>query len=95
MQLFRDQTRLSTEWESECTRSTEPQLQHAIATTRIRYKDQGTLSTLHPSGGDNLHVEFLANVTGVAPGQSAVFFEGDDIVGGGIIQRSSWPAPQN
>lgn len=65
------------------------------ATTRIRYKDQGTLSTLHPSGGDNLHVEFLANVTGVAPGQSAVFFEGDDIVGGGIIQRSSWPAPQN
>jgi tRNA-specific 2-thiouridylase len=30
-------------------------------------------------------VEFLANVSGVAPGQSAVFFEGDDLVGGGII----------
>jgi tRNA-specific 2-thiouridylase len=32
-------------------------------------------------------VEFLANVKGVAPGQSAVFYEGDDVIGGGIIQR--------
>ncbi|HEV7621647.1 MAG TPA: aminomethyltransferase beta-barrel domain-containing protein [Flavisolibacter sp.] len=24
----------------------------------------------------------------MAPGQSAVFYEGDDVIGGGIIQRS-------
>jgi tRNA-specific 2-thiouridylase len=30
----------------------------------------------------------LANVKGIAPGQSAVFYEGDDIIGGGIIQGS-------
>ncbi|MEZ5050368.1 MAG: aminomethyltransferase beta-barrel domain-containing protein [Saprospiraceae bacterium] len=25
---------------------------------------------------------------GVAPGQSAVFYDGDDVIGGGIIQAS-------
>ncbi len=56
-------------------------------TTRIRYKDRGTLSALKPSREtpDKVNVEFFANVKGVAPGQSAVFYEGDDIVGGGII----------
>ncbi len=55
--------------------------------SQIRYNDPGTLSVLHP-GGENVFVEFLANVKGVAPGQSAVFYEGDDIVGGGIIYSS-------
>ncbi|MDA9774550.1 hypothetical protein N9B82_06295 [Saprospiraceae bacterium] len=36
----------------------------------------------------NVQVEFMSNVRGVAPGQSAVFYEGDDVVGGGIIQSS-------
>jgi hypothetical protein len=26
-------------------------------------------------------------VKGIAPGQSAVFYEGDDVIAGGIIQR--------
>jgi tRNA-specific 2-thiouridylase len=53
--------------------------------TKVRYRDEGTLSVLH--GTDALvEVEFLANVKGIAPGQSAVFYEGDDVVGGGIIQ---------
>jgi tRNA-specific 2-thiouridylase len=57
------------------------------AVTKIRYKDQGALSRLHPKG-DGVEVEFLANVRGVAPGQSAVFYEGDDVLGGGIILGS-------
>jgi tRNA-specific 2-thiouridylase len=32
-------------------------------------------------------VEFFANVSGIAPGQSAVFMEGDDVIGGGIIYK--------
>jgi len=55
--------------------------------TKIRYRDQGTLSLLKKSG-NQVEVDFLANVTGVAPGQSAVFYEGDDVVGGGIIYSS-------
>ncbi len=53
--------------------------------TKIRYRDGGSLSTLHPVGKD-VSVMFHANVKGIAPGQSAVFYEGDDVVGGGIIQ---------
>ena len=37
--------------------------------------------------GDGINVHFQANVKGVAPGQSAVFYEGDDVIGGGIIQQ--------
>ena len=55
--------------------------------TKVRYKDLGTLSNLHNSGSD-VKVSFLANVKGVAPGQSAVFYEGDDVVGGGVIYGS-------
>jgi len=58
------------------------------AVTRIRYKDRGTLSRLSPLSEDMVQVEFYANVGGVAPGQSAVFYEGDDVVGGGIIYGS-------
>ena len=57
------------------------------STTQIRYNDPGTLSKL-VNNGDKVEVEFLANVTGVAPGQSAVFYEGDDVIGGGIIYGS-------
>lgn len=59
------------------------------AVTKIRYKDGGALSRLRMDGHDKVAVEFLANVKGVAPGQSAVFYEGDDVIGGGIIYGSS------
>ena len=55
------------------------------ATTMVRYNDPGTLSILNQDN-DKVSVEFLANVRGVAPGQSAVFYDGDDVIGGGIIQ---------
>lgn len=58
------------------------------AVTRIRYKDRGTLSRLSNMGDDKVYVEFFANVSGVAPGQSAVFYEGDDVIGGGVIYGS-------
>lgn len=53
--------------------------------TQIRYNDPGTMSQLRNIAADKVEVEFLANVKGVAPGQSAVFYEGDDVIGGGII----------
>jgi tRNA-uridine 2-sulfurtransferase len=52
--------------------------------TKIRYKDSGTISTVRKSGS-SLLIEFQKPVMGVAPGQSAVFYEGNDVVGGGII----------
>ena len=57
------------------------------AFTKIRYKDKGALSNLYNDGA-NIRVRFYENVKSIAPGQSAVFYEGDDVIGGGIIQRS-------
>jgi tRNA-specific 2-thiouridylase len=56
--------------------------------TAIRYNDPGTLSSVRTLENGQVSVEFLANVRGVAPGQSAVFYEGDDVMGGGIIHKS-------
>ena len=53
--------------------------------TQIRYNSPGSLSVLNPTNTEEVEVEFLSNVRGVAPGQSAVFYEGDDVIGGGII----------
>ena len=55
--------------------------------TKIRYKSPRVLSTLSMLG-EQVYVDFHAEVKGVAPGQSAVFYEGDDIIGGGIIHGS-------
>ena len=54
--------------------------------TKVRYRDNGTFSTLH-NIPNQVEVRFMANVKGIAPGQSAVFYEGDDVVGGGIIGK--------
>ncbi len=54
------------------------------AVTKIRYKDAGTFSHLYPQE-DGVRVAFYENAKGIAPGQSAVFYEGDDVIGGGII----------
>ncbi|MET7001332.1 tRNA 2-thiouridine(34) synthase MnmA [Chitinophaga defluvii] len=58
------------------------------ATTKIRYKDQGALSNLYNDNG-KVKVRFYEAVKGIAPGQSAVFYEGNDVIGGGIIQSGS------
>ena len=56
------------------------------AITKIRYKDQGAISQLFNEDG-KIKVRFYEDVKGIAPGQSAVFYEGNDVIGGGIIQR--------
>ncbi|MBL7923806.1 MAG: tRNA 2-thiouridine(34) synthase MnmA [Bacteroidia bacterium] len=57
------------------------------ALTKIRYKDPGTFSQL-VQDGNTMRVTFHAPVKAVAPGQSAVFYEGDDVIGGGFIEKS-------
>ena len=55
------------------------------AITKIRYKDQGALSNLYAEN-NGVRVRFYEQVKSIAPGQSAVFYEGDEVIGGGIIQ---------
>jgi tRNA-specific 2-thiouridylase len=56
------------------------------ALTKIRYKDAGTMANISTEN-NKLNVLFQSPVSAVAPGQSAVFYENDDLVGGGIIER--------
>jgi tRNA-specific 2-thiouridylase len=57
------------------------------ALTMIRSNDEGAMSTVYNDNGC-LRVEFNTRVRAIAPGQSAVFYEGNDVLGGGIIQSS-------
>jgi tRNA-uridine 2-sulfurtransferase len=53
---------------------------------KIRYATPATPATLTPIGGDTLRVNFNVSQRALSPGQSAVFYRGDQVVGGGIIQ---------
>jgi tRNA-specific 2-thiouridylase len=65
-----------------------PAIENPLETvTKVRYKDAGTPATIEQRGADML-VRFHEPVTGVAPGQAAVFYEGDDVIGGGWIRKA-------
>jgi len=57
------------------------------ALTKVRYKDAGTFSLIEQHE-NRMMVNFYSNVKGIAPGQSAVFYDGNDVIGGGWIQSS-------
>lgn len=52
--------------------------------TKVRYNDEGTPAIIEQIG-DRMKVDFKINVASIAPGQAAVFYEGDDVIGGGWI----------
>ncbi|MBC3785956.1 tRNA 2-thiouridine(34) synthase MnmA [Spirosoma utsteinense] len=55
--------------------------------TKVRYKDAGTPATISEKDGI-IEVLFHEGVSAIAPGQAAVFYEGDDVIGGGWIMKS-------
>jgi tRNA-uridine 2-sulfurtransferase len=56
--------------------------------TKVRYKDPGTSAVIAQTGPDLIDVRFAEGVSAIAPGQAAVFYEGNDVVGGGWIMKS-------
>ncbi|MFT7196215.1 MAG: tRNA-specific 2-thiouridylase [Marinoscillum sp.] len=55
--------------------------------TKVRYNDQGSPAVIEQVG-DTMKVYFGNGVSAIAPGQAAVFYEGDDVIGGGWIKSS-------
>lgn len=55
------------------------------AVTKIRYHDNGTKSSLSVDDDNHIVVQFENDVSAITPGQSAVFYDGDDVIGGGFI----------
>lgn len=55
------------------------------AIVRIRTAHEGTAATVHPESGNRARVEFHEPAYAVTPGQAAVFYDGDRVLGGGWI----------
>jgi tRNA-specific 2-thiouridylase len=54
---------------------------------QIRYNDTGAPGLAWQTGDDELRVAFAEPRTAIAPGQSVVLYEGDDLVAGGWIHE--------
>ncbi len=54
-------------------------------TAKIRYKDDGGRARAVQAEDGSLRVEFSEPRRAITPGQSVVLYEGDDVVGGGVI----------
>ena len=57
------------------------------ALSKIRYKDRGQNSEISVLDDGRIKIDFFEEVQGVAPGQSAVFYDGNDLIGGGFIDN--------
>lgn len=53
---------------------------------KLRYATPATPVTVTPAGDGVLNVAFQTPQRAISPGQSAVFYQGDIVLGGGIIQ---------
>jgi tRNA-specific 2-thiouridylase len=55
---------------------------------KVRYATPAVAATIEPIDNDNLRVRFHVPQRAISPGQSVVFYRGDQMLGGGIIQAS-------
>ncbi len=58
------------------------------ATVKIRYNHPGTLATVTPDNGGTAKIKLHTPQRAITPGQAAVFYQGDLVVGGGWILRN-------
>jgi tRNA-uridine 2-sulfurtransferase len=56
-------------------------------TAKIRYKDNGGTATVREIGENRVRVDFDTPRRAITPGQSIVFYEDNDVVGGAIIEQ--------
>ncbi|MBI5059064.1 tRNA 2-thiouridine(34) synthase MnmA [candidate division KSB1 bacterium] len=56
---------------------------------KVRYRDGGHAARVMPLAGGRARIEFARPVRAVTPGQSAVFYRGDELLGGGVLLEVS------
>jgi len=55
-------------------------------TAKIRYKAEEAPAVITPIGDRRVKVEFLKPEKAITPGQAVVYYQGEDVVGGGVIE---------
>ena len=56
-------------------------------TAKIRYNQSETHATIKPLNENEIEVEFENPQRAITPGQAVVFYDGDNVLGGGIIKE--------
>jgi tRNA-specific 2-thiouridylase len=54
---------------------------------KIRYNHPGSEASISPEGEDELEVRFRSEQKAITPGQAAVFYDGEIVLGGGWIKE--------
>ena len=62
---------------------------------KVRYASPAVSATLEWMGDHSVQISFLSPQLALSPGQSAVFYQGNRVLGGGIIQRGLPQEPEN
>ncbi len=62
-----------------------PPAEPLAARIKVRHRHEGVDGEVVPRDDGSVEVALAAGVRGVAPGQAAVFYRGDEVVGGGAI----------
>ena len=63
----------------------QPAAERFRANVQIRYNHRGAPATVTLTGDDSFHVEFDEGIHAITPGQAAVVYDGDFMLGGGFI----------
>ena len=58
------------------------------ASVKIRYKHDGAEAVIYPLEHNRVRVELKQPQRAITPGQAAVFYDGDIVIGGGWIERN-------
>jgi tRNA-specific 2-thiouridylase len=63
----------------------QPPPDDEVVQVRVRHRHAGAPARVHPAGDRRITVELTTPVRAVTPGQAAVFYRQDEVLGGGWI----------
>lgn len=85
-------------WRTDCTVADLNLFDDSLMTrprrveVKVRYATPASPALLTPAADGTIAIRFTSPQRALSPGQSAVFYDGDRVVGGGIIQRQACPS---